>query len=330
MKYLPIEYISIKHIDYLYKNDSITTETTNNILEALSVITPEKAKSRKNRDTSCISIVLYPDIPFGPDPMILAGKLFSSLEYSIKTVSDYYNIKRVKIFGWEREFSSSDKAIGFTKKRFPAERKYPDLTILEFYSLFQAAEGNGLHKYISISFFRDIGASYSFITSPPVNTDSLISGSKILEKLAVNDENTILSDPFSGKVFGPGNTWKKDFERDSMIIVSAGENGGIFRPKGSLWFSFPYFKRRITFRKGSLRMKEPVPCINCLACSDFCPSGLNPSYIYHYLITGNIDSAKNLNTASCILCGKCSFVCPSYLPIAGTIEEKMAELKEMS
>ena len=330
MKYLPIEYISIKHIDYLYKNDSITTETTDNILEALSVITPEKAESRKNMDTSCISIVLYPDIPFGPDPMILVDKLLGNLESTLETVSRYYNVKTFTIFGWERSFSSADKAIRFTKKRFPGERKYPDLTILELYSLFLAAGGNGLQKYFSVSFFKDVGAGFSFITPSPVDADFLISRSKILEKLAVNDENTILSDPFSGEVFGPGNTWKKDFERDSMIIVSTGENGGSFKPKGIFWFPFPYFKRRIAFRKGSLRMHNPAPCINCLACSDYCPSGLNPSYIYHYLITGNIDSAKNLNTASCILCGKCSFVCPSYLPIAGTIEEKMAELKEMS
>jgi len=101
-----------------------------------------------------------------------------------------------------------------------------------------------------------------------------------------------------------------------------------FIPTGKWLFPFPHFNRTISFSKIPGNFQTVVPCINCLICIEYYPSGLNPSYLYHLIKKDSIDDAAKLDIKACILCGKCSFVCPSYLPLAEVIGDALDELKE--
>ncbi len=70
-----------------------------------------------------------------------------------------------------------------------------------------------------------------------------------------------------------------------------------------------------TYKKG----QKQTACIHCSNCINSCPVRLHPVLLYHALIKGDFDKAEKLWVKDCIACGTCSYVCPSRLPLAGTI-----------
>ncbi len=146
-----------------------------------------------------------------------------------------------------------------------------------------------------------------------------------------------MSDPFTGEII----SCKDSLERDTIVFIG---NRNVLKPQGTFLFAFPYFNRkiRITEQPGLLtpttgkttegrdinREKTPSVCINCLACVDYCPAEIHPSYIYHHIVSENTEEAEKLNIAACILCGKCSFVCPTGLPLYQKIADTLSMLKE--
>jgi len=67
-------------------------------------------------------------------------------------------------------------------------------------------------------------------------------------------------------------------------------------------------------------MERNYSCIGCAKCSDVCPEGLNPYYIYHSIKHKRYFDLKLYKTDRCIGCGTCSYVCPAKLEISATIQ----------
>jgi electron transport complex protein RnfC len=76
----------------------------------------------------------------------------------------------------------------------------------------------------------------------------------------------------------------------------------------------------IVFSKSRYKsFKRKTDCIRCARCILACPVRLHPVLIYNAIDKGNLEKAKRLYIKDCIACGICSYVCPSGIPLAGTI-----------
>jgi electron transport complex protein RnfC len=76
----------------------------------------------------------------------------------------------------------------------------------------------------------------------------------------------------------------------------------------------------IVFSKSKYKsFKRRTDCIKCSRCILACPVRLHPVLIYNAIDKGDLEKAKRLYIKDCIACGICSYVCPSGIPLAGTI-----------
>jgi electron transport complex protein RnfC len=76
----------------------------------------------------------------------------------------------------------------------------------------------------------------------------------------------------------------------------------------------------IVFSKSKYKpLKRRTTCIRCSRCISACPVRLHPVLIFNAIDKGNMEKARRLHIKDCIACGICSYVCPSGIPLAGTI-----------
>ena len=78
------------------------------------------------------------------------------------------------------------------------------------------------------------------------------------------------------------------------------------------------FKRR--------KSQNFAACIGCGRCEQFCPAGLNPSYIHRHVIKGYYNALRNFDVHLCIDCGTCSYICPSRQNTAGSVARAKGRL----
>ncbi|MFV0498218.1 MAG: 4Fe-4S dicluster domain-containing protein [Candidatus Fimivivens sp.] len=57
-------------------------------------------------------------------------------------------------------------------------------------------------------------------------------------------------------------------------------------------------------------------CIGCGRCTDFCPEGLSPYFIYKVMHTAQKRYLSRADAQLCTGCGTCSYVCPAKLDLA--------------
>ncbi len=74
-------------------------------------------------------------------------------------------------------------------------------------------------------------------------------------------------------------------------------------------------------------------CIGCGRCTEFCPMGLSPYYIYKFIKSNHFDKLNEFDAETCIGCGICSYNCPAKLELSSVIfdyviDRKKAQLKE--
>lgn len=60
---------------------------------------------------------------------------------------------------------------------------------------------------------------------------------------------------------------------------------------------------------------DTLPCLRCGACTEHCPSGLQPVEIKQAYQAKNMDRMLALTPWHCIACGLCSYVCPSKIDV---------------
>jgi electron transport complex protein RnfC len=76
----------------------------------------------------------------------------------------------------------------------------------------------------------------------------------------------------------------------------------------------------LVFSKSKYKPTKPeTVCIHCSNCISSCPVRLHPILIYNAVKKGDLEKANKLYIKDCIACGVCSYVCPSGIPLAGTI-----------
>lgn len=105
-------------------------------------------------------------------------------------------------------------------------------------------------------------------------------------------------------------------------------DGHAVRPIGSGLLPFPFFSRPVgVLRQDTTQQSAASDCINCLACTHYCPAELNPSLLYHNCLAEEEEETLKLGLKRCIQCGVCSLVCPARLPLAGQFVAALGNLE---
>jgi Na+-translocating ferredoxin:NAD+ oxidoreductase subunit C len=65
----------------------------------------------------------------------------------------------------------------------------------------------------------------------------------------------------------------------------------------------------------------PDPCVRCGWCIEACPTGVHPARLLEASQRDDEPLAKKFGVHACIECGICSYVCPSRLPLLGSIRK---------
>ena len=72
---------------------------------------------------------------------------------------------------------------------------------------------------------------------------------------------------------------------------------------------------------------DPIACLRCGKCNDYCPAGLLPVRINNAEETKNVDLIAQLRADQCIECGLCSYVCPSRLDVTEGVKRAKKALQ---
>lgn len=79
----------------------------------------------------------------------------------------------------------------------------------------------------------------------------------------------------------------------------------------------PTTRGLIAFKEYSKNMG--YTCIGCGRCTQVCPQGLSPYYLYQFLTRNKMKYIDRFDLEMCIGCGTCSYVCPAKLDLATVI-----------
>lgn len=83
----------------------------------------------------------------------------------------------------------------------------------------------------------------------------------------------------------------------------------------------------LAFHNEFKKMEES--CIGCGRCTNVCPQGLSPYYIYQVLNSRNKNNLQLFDADKCISCGLCSYICPAKLDLQQTVEKAAALTRKM-
>ncbi|HLN88934.1 MAG TPA: electron transport complex subunit RsxC [Candidatus Binatia bacterium] len=112
--------------------------------------------------------------------------------------------------------------------------------------------------------------------------------------------------------------YKVDTKDIRQVII-----GGVMMGHSLPTIEAPVTKRTssiIVFSKSKYKKgQDQTACIHCSNCIQSCPVRLHPILIYNAILKGDMAKAEKLWAKDCIACGTCSYVCPSKLPLSGTI-----------
>ena len=102
-------------------------------------------------------------------------------------------------------------------------------------------------------------------------------------------------------------------------VVSGGSMTGISIIDTNTTLVTPTTRALLAFREKE--RDRAYSCIGCARCEKFCPSGLNPMYLYKFVATSNYEQMPLYDAHYCIGCGTCSYVCPSRLNVSGAAQK---------
>lgn len=68
-------------------------------------------------------------------------------------------------------------------------------------------------------------------------------------------------------------------------------------------------------------VRKAEPCLRCGACTEHCPSNVQPVEVKFCVETKNMERLALLNPNACVGCGLCSYICPSFIDVADFVKK---------
>lgn len=119
-------------------------------------------------------------------------------------------------------------------------------------------------------------------------------------------------------------------QNPNRIVAGGSMMGyGILDPEKTL--VGPITRGLIAFKEYSKHVG--YTCIGCGRCTQVCPQGLSPYYLYQFITRKKMKYIDRFDLDRCIGCGTCSYVCPAKLDLStiiftGKVERLAARGKE--
>jgi len=282
---------------------SILAPETSEIMDFLSLITPEKKQWWSRAEQSQLLVNLQPPFELqGYDSLSDADLIEEDLESIISALKKQFGLKKVVV-------SASSGHRGYFEGILlsPGEARL----------LYDGVKDGSFEDIRYVYIFTGIQSIHSvFRVKVPVDSkiSDVVSFLEEEGKFANPDEpeeHSCIFNPLSGRLFSP-----EDFigPETSFLALSNEE----MRLVSSGLFSRPSTRRKPAFRRVSPSIDSRRPCNNCLFCTSVCPAGLSPAILFHFAEAGSED-LDALGADLCFHCGLCTFICPSNIPLCAGI-----------
>ena len=281
--------------------ERIKADSSNNLAEVLTGIFPARKSYWNKNPWNKLNISFLPDIPFGPDPEVLASALFDSLEDELELLVKHFALKRISVGGLNPRGSSVLSSVKFTGKK---SEKELHLTAIEANKLIDVIKRGEYTDSILLSLFISPEKVFSFILPRQMDFKTLFSTAGELNEFKLEnftdsiDRTSLTPEAIIG----------------STPIRHLSISGWQFESHSDLLFTYPNFNRTIAMKE--IKEKHEEPCINCLVCASVCPAGLYPATLYHHLKEENLAESIAMGLKYCMYCRRCSIVCPSNIPLS--------------
>ncbi|HJO95570.1 MAG TPA: 4Fe-4S dicluster domain-containing protein [Victivallales bacterium] len=323
MKKLKFNYLPIKKMETPFKLQQSELNKALNYDDVIELLFPAKKYYFESKQKQLLTIDFYEEIPFGPDMNYLAHFLFDDFICAVKKVKEFLDIKLVNIIGYDFQSETAKNGIIFRKSYESKNKDHIHLNVFEFYKLHAAIINRKLDQSILVSIFIDYGKVVSLRIPKGSTLKDLCAANSILAKHIQNYPDS--------KGYHPIKSVEIPLDEslnENMNCLTLTSSDYFIKKSSNILFPFPIFNRKSKFKKGKYLNIYQGPCINCTACSNYCPAGLTPSFIYHHLRNDSVDDALSLQIKSCIQCGRCSFVCPSRIPLYAKFNDTLNELDD--
>lgn len=322
MRRLQYTYSAIHRILTPFQIETETIQLPHTLHDGLCVLFPRKAPLFRQKSSSSATISFFPDAPFGPQADALIDALFPAFEQAVEEVRKYFDLSELRIL-------KTEDSPGFQKTIWPQKFRTRDdrgleMNAFEFYRLHSAAVLEKQTNSLLLSIYLNPNQKWCVHVPQGTPIHQIFSAIPEIQDYLRQHPNSRPYHPLLKRTIHP-ETDTADHE--TALIMFSG-SGYTVAPADSVFCRFPYANRRIGVVAGDRVTTEALPCVNCLACSTYCPVGLFPSFLFHHLRQGNTDDALALQLQQCIRCGLCSFVCPSFLPLYDTFTRALHELQE--
>ncbi|HSG27654.1 MAG TPA: 4Fe-4S dicluster domain-containing protein [Candidatus Krumholzibacterium sp.] len=306
------------NVTSIFESAAESSDFEGGLGEALKLLFPSRAAFFEGRDHTRLSVHFRTGLPFGPDPEALKEALFPDLEADAAAVIGSLGLERIDLFGIRGGAKAGATTFSPGGDWLTAAGKRGGgvvLTAPEFKSLAVLAVEHRIHDRVLLSVFIDPQRVYSYYVPASVLLADVFAQRKELSDVFSPGKDVRPYAPMTGKVLDAGE-------------CTAGESGGLVAFTGSGYslsptvrglLGFPWFGRTLAMRQGGDSQISEYPCSNCSKCVGSCPSGIDPSYLYHLAAAEEDDEALSLGLERCVECGICSLVCPSGIDLFGGI-----------
>jgi ferredoxin len=321
MKRLSYNYLAGDRILAPFSIDQRAITLSQDLPASLAKLFPIKAVFFSQKDPGIFSVSLVPNTPYGPAIDILIDFFFSDFHRALAEVKDFFGLQRIELISPDNRFKDrEEKWSSYITKRHETGIL---LNLFEFYRLYTAAIHKQHIENVLLSIFLDEHTIFCLQVPEGIPIQNILLLLQTEYYIELSSKNTPFH-PMLRRSIDP----EKETTGHHTSLIMFTHSGYTIAPTGNFFLEFPYFYQIIGIRKGEIFEKRSVPCNNCLACSNYCPSGLFPNVLYHKSITGKKDKTVALNIKACIQCGTCNFVCPANLPLCETITQTIHDIEK--
>ncbi len=282
---------------------SITAPETSDILDFLTLITPEKIEWWSRADRSQVLVNLQPSFKLrGFDRLDDADLVEEDIDSILSAIEKRFDLEKSEVSGFSGLSGNRRDFNGIILSPGEARLLYEGVTGGSFEDI----------RYVYVFAGSEIIHSV-FRVKVPVDSKirDVVSFLEAESGIELQDENTCIFNPLSSRLF----TLEEPIGPEtSYLALSDGEK----RLDSAGLLSRPSTRRKPVFRKVTPSLDSRRPCNNCLSCSVICPAGLSPSILFHFAEAGSED-LEALGADLCFHCGLCTFICPSNIPLCAGI-----------